>query len=104
MPGRYCAFLLNKSDLETAATELPPGLAKSTIPMVRTSAKRTPDRNEVNKRSERGLHLEIGVEPYEAENAAPSQQLSGSPAQQGELARIKPRGGGWHRRLRERHL
>jgi Ras-related protein Rab-5C len=39
MPGRYCAFLLNKSDLETAATELPPELAKSQIPMLRTSAK-----------------------------------------------------------------
>jgi len=39
MPGRYCAFLLNKSDLETAAMELPPELAKSPIPMVRTSAK-----------------------------------------------------------------
>ncbi len=39
MPGRYCAFLLNKSDLENAATELPPELVKSTIPMLRTSAK-----------------------------------------------------------------
>ena len=39
MPGRYCAFLLNKSDLESAATELPPELVKSTIPMLRTSAK-----------------------------------------------------------------
>jgi Ras-related protein Rab-5C len=39
MPGRYCAFLLNKSDLEPAATELPPELVKSGIPMLRTSAK-----------------------------------------------------------------
>jgi small GTP-binding protein len=39
MPGRYCAFLLNKSDLETAATELPPELTSSQIPMLRTSAK-----------------------------------------------------------------
>lgn len=39
MPGRYWAFLLNKSDLESAATELPPELVKSTIPMLRTSAK-----------------------------------------------------------------
>jgi len=39
MPGRYCAFLLNKSDLETAATELPPELVKSRVPMLRTSAK-----------------------------------------------------------------
>lgn len=39
MPGRYCAFLLNKSDLENAATELPPELVKSPIPMLRTSAK-----------------------------------------------------------------
>ncbi len=39
MPGRYCAFLLNKSDLENAATELPPDLVKSPIPMLRTSAK-----------------------------------------------------------------
>jgi len=39
MPGRYCAFLLNKSDLDNAATELPPELVKSPIPMLRTSAK-----------------------------------------------------------------
>jgi len=39
MPGRYCAFLINKSDLEDAATELPPELLKSSIPMLRTSAK-----------------------------------------------------------------
>jgi small GTP-binding protein len=39
MPGRYCAFLLNKSDLENAATELPQELVKSSIPMLRTSAK-----------------------------------------------------------------
>jgi small GTP-binding protein len=39
MPGRYCAFLINKSDLENAATELPPELLKSSIPMLRTSAK-----------------------------------------------------------------
>src|SRR5262249_48334228 len=60
---------------------------------------RTPDRYEIYERSERGLHLEIGAEPNEAENAAPSQQLSGSPAQQRQLACIKPRVGGWHRRL-----
>jgi small GTP-binding protein len=39
MPGRYCAFLINKSDLENAATELPQELVKSPIPMLRTSAK-----------------------------------------------------------------
>ena len=39
MPGRYCAFLINKSDLNNAATELPPELLKSSIPMLRTSAK-----------------------------------------------------------------
>ncbi len=39
MPGRYCAFLINKSDLEDAATELPPELLKSPIPILRTSAK-----------------------------------------------------------------
>ena len=33
MPGRYCAFLINKSDLENAATELPQELVKSPIPM-----------------------------------------------------------------------
>lgn len=39
MPGRYCSFLINKSDLENAATELPQELIKSPIPMLRTSAK-----------------------------------------------------------------
>ena len=39
MPGRYCSFLINKSDLENAATELPQDLIKSPIPMLRTSAK-----------------------------------------------------------------
>jgi hypothetical protein len=39
MPGRYCAFLINKSDLENAATELPQELVKSPIPMLRSSAK-----------------------------------------------------------------
>lgn len=39
MPGRYCSFLVNKSDLENAATELPQDLIKSPIPILRTSAK-----------------------------------------------------------------
>jgi Ras-related protein Rab-5C len=39
MPGRYCAFLINKCDIENAAAELPPELLKSSIPMLRTSAK-----------------------------------------------------------------
>jgi small GTP-binding protein len=39
MPGRYCSFLINKSDLENAATELPQELITSPIPMLRTSAK-----------------------------------------------------------------
>ena len=38
MPGRYCGFLLNKSDLATT-TDLPPALAHSPIPIVHTSAK-----------------------------------------------------------------
>ncbi len=39
MPGRYCSFLINKSDIENATTELPQELIKSPIPMLRTSAK-----------------------------------------------------------------
>ncbi len=39
MPGRYCAFLINKCDLDNVATELPPEVVKSPIPMLRTSAK-----------------------------------------------------------------
>ncbi len=39
MPGRYCAFLVNKSDLPGGSAELPPALAHSPIPIVRTSAK-----------------------------------------------------------------
>jgi small GTP-binding protein len=39
MPGRYCSFLVNKSDLTGAAAELPPTLVHSQIPIVRTSAK-----------------------------------------------------------------
>jgi len=39
MPGRYCTFLVNKSDLTSAAAELPPALTHSQIPIVRTSAK-----------------------------------------------------------------
>ncbi len=39
MPGRYCGFLVNKSDLTGAAAELPPALVHSSIPIVRTSAK-----------------------------------------------------------------
>jgi small GTP-binding protein len=39
MPGRYCGYLLNKSDMTGDQAELPPELANSTIPAVRTSAK-----------------------------------------------------------------
>ena len=39
LPGRYCAFLLNKSDMTGDQAELPPELAHSSIPAVRTSAK-----------------------------------------------------------------
>jgi small GTP-binding protein len=39
MPGRYCGFLINKSDLTGDAAELPPALMHSSIPVVRTSAK-----------------------------------------------------------------
>jgi GTPase SAR1 family protein len=39
MPGRYCGYLLNKSDLTVEPTELPPDLVQSSIPIVRTSAK-----------------------------------------------------------------
>jgi len=39
MPGRYCGFLINKTDLADASTDLPPALAQSTVPIVRTSAK-----------------------------------------------------------------
>jgi small GTP-binding protein len=38
MPGRYCSFLVNKSDLSVPA-ELPSALVHSSIPIVRTSAK-----------------------------------------------------------------
>ncbi len=39
MPGRYCSFLINKSDLAGTTAELPPALEQSSIPIVRTSAK-----------------------------------------------------------------
>lgn len=39
MPGRYCCFLVNKSDLADSSMELPPALEHSPIPLVRTSAK-----------------------------------------------------------------
>jgi small GTP-binding protein len=39
MPGRYCGFLVNKSDLVDAAAELPPELIQASVPMLRTSAK-----------------------------------------------------------------
>lgn len=39
MPGRYCGFLMNKSDLASASGELPPVVADSSIPTLRTSAK-----------------------------------------------------------------
>ena len=39
LPGRYCGFLLNKSDMTADQSELPPELANSSIPAVRTSAK-----------------------------------------------------------------
>jgi len=39
MPGRYCGFLVNKSDLASASLDLPPVLVQSSIPMIRTSAK-----------------------------------------------------------------
>jgi len=39
MPGRYCAFLVNKSDLANETAELPSELAQSSIPLIRTSAK-----------------------------------------------------------------
>ncbi len=39
LPGRYCSFLLNKSDLGGTAAELPQALVHSQIPIVRTSAK-----------------------------------------------------------------
>lgn len=39
LPGRYCAFLVNKCDLEDPAASLPPELLKSSIPILRTSAK-----------------------------------------------------------------
>jgi small GTP-binding protein len=39
MPGRYCGFLLNKCDMTGEQSELPPELANSSIPAVRTSAK-----------------------------------------------------------------
>lgn len=39
MPGRYCGFLLNKSDMPDAAIALPPELEQSPIPAIRTSAK-----------------------------------------------------------------
>lgn len=39
MPGRYCSLLMNKSDAASASVELPPALAQSPIPTMRTSAK-----------------------------------------------------------------
>ncbi len=39
MPGRYCGFLVNKSDLTGATAELPSALVHSSIPIMRTSAK-----------------------------------------------------------------
>jgi small GTP-binding protein len=39
LPGRYCGFLVNKSDLTGASADLPPELVHSSIPIVRTSAK-----------------------------------------------------------------
>ncbi len=39
MPGRYCSFLVNKSDLTSALADLPSALAHSSIPIVHTSAK-----------------------------------------------------------------
>ncbi len=39
MPGRYCGFLLNKSDMSGDEAALPPELARSAIPTLRTSAK-----------------------------------------------------------------
>jgi len=39
MPGRYCSFLINKSDLAGTTAELPPALEQASIPIVRTSAK-----------------------------------------------------------------
>ena len=39
MPGRFCGFLLNKSDLPEATRALPPELEQSTFPAIRTSAK-----------------------------------------------------------------
>jgi len=39
MPGRYCSFLLNKSDLTGPTAELPSALVQSSIPIMRTSAK-----------------------------------------------------------------
>jgi hypothetical protein len=39
MPGRYCGYLLNKSDLNVEPTELLQTLAQSPIPLIRTSAK-----------------------------------------------------------------
>ena len=39
LPGRYCGFLVNKSDLTGASADLPAELVQSAIPIVRTSAK-----------------------------------------------------------------
>ena len=39
MPGRYCGFLLNKSDMTGDQAVLPPEMASSAVPAVRTSAK-----------------------------------------------------------------
>lgn len=39
MPGRYCGFLMNKSDMAGALIDLPPILMQSSIPAMRTSAK-----------------------------------------------------------------
>jgi small GTP-binding protein len=38
-PGRYCAFLLNKSDVSGVSTDLPAPVTQAAIPSVPTSAK-----------------------------------------------------------------
>jgi hypothetical protein len=39
MPGRYCGFLINKSDLTNEPADLPAELCQSPIPLIHTSAK-----------------------------------------------------------------
>jgi GTPase SAR1 family protein len=39
MPGRYCCFVMNKSDLACEAVRLPAQLAQLAVPTIRTSAK-----------------------------------------------------------------